>query len=126
MRSGEHARTGASEHGADMEEGGDHLRTPAGSLTFGPFRLDLGQRRLIRVTEEGEEPVALGSRALDLLILLARRPGTLISKDELIDAGWPGVAVEENNLSVQMSSLRRALGDGQNGTRLIETVSGRG
>jgi TolB-like protein/Flp pilus assembly protein TadD len=43
-----------------------------------------------------------------------------------MDAGWPDVAVEENNLSVQISSLRRALGDGQNGVRLIETVPGRG
>jgi TolB-like protein/DNA-binding winged helix-turn-helix (wHTH) protein/Flp pilus assembly protein TadD len=108
------------------QEGGGHLREPVVPLTFGLFRLDPGQRRLIRVTEEGEEPVVLGSRAFDLLMLLARRPGALISKNELMDAGWPGVAVEENNLSVQMSSLRRALGDGQNGTRLIETVPGRG
>jgi DNA-binding winged helix-turn-helix (wHTH) protein/TolB-like protein/tetratricopeptide (TPR) repeat protein len=108
------------------QEGSGHLREPVVPLTFGLFRLDPGQRRLIRVTDEGEEPVALGSRALDLLMLLARRPGALISKNELMDAGWPGVAVEENNLSVQISSLRRALGDGQNGTRLIETVPGRG
>lgn len=95
-------------------------------VAFGPFRLDPAQRRLIRVTGEGEEPVALGTRALDLLLLLARRPGALVSKDELIDATWPGVVVEENNLSVQISALRRALGDGQDGVRLIETVPGRG
>jgi DNA-binding winged helix-turn-helix (wHTH) protein/TolB-like protein/Tfp pilus assembly protein PilF len=121
MRSGERASARA-----EIEEGGDHLRKPAMSLTFGSFRLDPGQRCLLRVTDQGEEPVALGSRALDLLLLLARHPGALISKDELMDAGWPGVAVEENNLSVQISSLRRALGDGHNGTRLIETVPGRG
>lgn len=106
--------------------GGDRFRAPAVTLTFERFRLDPAQRRLIRINEGREEPVALGSRALDLLVLLASRPGTLISKDELMDAGWPGATVEENNLSVQMSSLRRAIGDGQNGTRLIETVSGRG
>jgi DNA-binding response OmpR family regulator len=86
------------------QEGGGHLREPVVPLAFGLFRLDPGQRRLIRVTDEGEEPVVLGSRAFDLLMLLAHRPGALISKNELMDAGWPGVVVEENNLSVQMSS----------------------
>jgi TolB-like protein/DNA-binding winged helix-turn-helix (wHTH) protein/Flp pilus assembly protein TadD len=104
--------------------GGDH-RDPL-ALCFGPFRFHPAERRLVRLSEAGEEAVALGSRALDLLVALTCRPGTLVSKDELIEAGWPGLTVEENNLSVQMSSLRRALGDGQNGVRLIETVPGRG
>ncbi len=126
MRSGERRATRASAQEADLAEGGGQGRKPAAPLTFGPFRLDPGQRQLFRITDGDEKPVALGSRALDLLVLLACRPGELISKDELMDAGWPDVAVEENNLSVQISSLRRALGDGQNGMRLIETVPGRG
>ena len=126
MRSGERRATRASAQEADLAEGGGQGRKPAAPLTFGPFRLDPGKRQLFRITDGDEKPVALGSRALDLLVLLACRPGELISKDELMDAGWPDVAVEENNLSVQISSLRRALGDGQNGMRLIETVPGRG
>lgn len=124
MRSGE--RTGKLfAHDADAEEGG-HRCGAALLLAFGPFRLDPGQRRLCRVTDGGETAVALGSRALDLLLLLVRRPGALVSKNELINAAWPDVVVEENNLTVQMSALRRTLGDGQDGTRLIETVPGRG
>ena len=126
MRSGERIGCCSSTDGAAADEGVSHLRESAALLSFGSFRLDLEQRRLLCVTNEGEQSVALGSRAFDLLLLLASRPGALISKDELVDAAWPGVTVEENNLSVQISALRRALGDGQNGTRLIETVPGRG
>jgi DNA-binding winged helix-turn-helix (wHTH) protein len=95
-------------------------------LAFGPFRLSLSRRLLVRVTDQGEQPVSLGSRALNILIQLVRRPGTLVTKDDLMDAVWPGVAVEDNNLTVQMAALRRALGDGQGGARWIETVPGRG
>jgi DNA-binding winged helix-turn-helix (wHTH) protein len=115
VRSGERRATGASAQDADLAEGGGQLRKGAAPLTFGPFRLDPGQRQLVRIIDGDEKPVALGSRALDLLMLLACRPGELISKDELMDAGWPDVAVEENNLSVQISSLRRALGTGRTG-----------
>ena len=115
MRSGVRRAARASAQDAELAEGGDHLRKPAAPLTFGPFRLDPGQRQLVRITDGDEKPVDLGSRALDLLMLLACRPGELISKDQLMDAGWPDVAVEENNLSVQISSLRRALGTGRTG-----------
>ncbi len=112
--------------GAAANDGVDHGRGPSAVLSFGSFRLDLEQRRLLCIVNEGEQPIPLGSRAFDLLLLLARRPGALISKDELIDSAWPGVTVEENNLSVQISALRRALGDGHNDARFIETVPGRG
>ena len=69
------------------------------------------------------ERVALGARAFDLLVVLAERPGKLVSKNELLDLVWPGLVVEENNLHVQMAALRRALGAQQ---ALIQTVPGRG
>ena len=95
-----------------MEVGRDELR-------FGPFRLSSRQR----VLTGPEGPVSLGGRAFDLLAVLAASPGRLFNKHELIDLVWPGLAVEENNLHVQMVALRRALGGRQN---LVQTVPGRG
>lgn len=67
------------------------------------------------------QPVALGARAVALLSVLVARHGRLVSKAELLDMVWPGLVVEENNLQVQMSALRKALG-----ARMIVTVPGRG
>ena len=103
-----------------------HIQQPVGVLAFGPFRLSMSRRLLLRVTDHGEETVPLGSRALEILFQLVRCPGTLVTKNDLIEMVWPGVAVEDNNLTVQMAALRRALGDGQGGSRWIETVPGRG
>src|SRR5262249_47853537 len=58
--------------------------------------------------------------------LFLDRPGELITKSEIMDAVWPNMAVEESNLTVQMSALRRALGGGRDGARYIQTVPGRG
>ena len=91
-------------------------------ISFGPFRL-LPTRRLLL---EGNEPVHLGSRALDLLIALVERPGEVVSKSELIARVWPHVFVVEGNLKLNIAALRRALADGQAGNRYISTVSGRG
>src|SRR3954454_8282362 len=74
-------------------------------VTFGRFRFDLGRRELSR---EGI-PVRLGSRALDVLFVLAAARGNVITKDELLARVWPGQVVEENNLQVQVSALRKAL-----------------
>lgn len=84
---------------------------------FGPFALDVRNRRLFR---EGIE-VSLRGRAFDVLAVLASRPGKLVTKGELLDEVWSELAVEENNLQVQVSSLRRTLGSGW-----ITTVPGRG
>src|SRR5450830_1866655 len=65
--------------------------------------------------------VALGGRAFDLLLLLARRHERVVTKDEIFQQVWPGLVVEDNNLSVQISALRKALG-----ADVIKTVSGRG
>jgi DNA-binding winged helix-turn-helix (wHTH) protein len=68
----------------------------------------------------------LGSRALDILVYLANRPGEVIKKKELFDYVWPDVFVEEGNLRVHVFSIRKALGDGQFGNRYIANIYGRG
>src|SRR5260221_11141455 len=92
------------------------------AISFGPFRLLAAQRLLL----EGDQPVRLGSRAFDILATLVERPGEVIGKDELISRTWPKTFVEDANLKIQVSALRRALGDGQGGRRYIATIPGRG
>jgi len=89
---------------------------------FGPFRLDPSTPVLWR---EGH-PVSLTPKALETLAILVRCGGRVVSREELIQAVWPDVAVEENNLSVNVSTLRKALGDGADGEKYIETVPRRG
>jgi adenylate cyclase len=94
------------------------------SILFEGFTVD--RRGLFRLDPTGANvPVALGSRALDLLLLLTARGGAVVSKYDLIAEVWPGIAVEESNLTKQISALRRALDQGP-GTSCIQTVPGRG
>jgi len=92
------------------------------AISFGAFRLVAGQRLLL----EGDKPVRLGSRAFDILAALVERAGQVVGKEELIARVWPKTFVEESNLKIQVSALRRALGDGQGGHRYVVTVPGRG
>ena len=92
------------------------------AISFGPFRLFAAQRLLL----DGDEPVRLGSRAFDILAAMVERAGEVVGKEELIARAWPQTFVEELNLKIQVSALRRALGDGQNGNRYVVTVPGRG
>ena len=92
------------------------------SYRFGPFRLDAETEALFL----GTEPVSLGRRAVVLLRVLAERPGEPVSKDALIQAAWPGLAVEESNLTVQIAALRRALAKEPGGERWVETLPRRG
>ena len=92
------------------------------AISFGPFRL-VGARRLLL---EGDKPVRLGSRAFDILAALVERAGEVVGKEELVARAWPQTFVEESNLKIQVSALRRVLGDGQNGQRYIVTVTGQG
>src|SRR6266567_3523000 len=92
------------------------------NLQFGPFELSSKERVLRR---EGEV-LPLGSRALDILIYLAGRPGEVIAKQELIDHVWPDVTVEEGSIRVHVAAIRKALGDGQFGNRYIANIKGRG
>ncbi|TIP34204.1 MAG: adenylate cyclase, partial [Mesorhizobium sp.] len=71
-------------------------------FAFGPFVLDPGAGTLLR----GDVPVAAGHRGLKLLEALVARPGEILAKAELMDAAWPGTAVEEGNLTVQIAQLR--------------------
>jgi TolB-like protein/Tfp pilus assembly protein PilF len=71
-------------------------------------------------------PVQLGSRAFDLLCVLAAANGGVVSKDELMARVWPGVVVEENNIQVHVSALRKAFDEGKNGETYLVTVPGRG
>jgi TolB-like protein len=77
-------------------------------MIIGPFMFDLHSRSLSR---DGIQ-VALGGRALDVLVVLAAAAGETVSKDEMLVRVWPGLTVEENNLQVQISTLRKALGEG--------------
>lgn len=89
---------------------------------FGPYRLDAATEMLFRQSE----PVVLGRRAVTLLRLLVERAGTPVSKDALMEAAWPGLAIEESNLTVQIAALRRIFADVEGGTTWIETLPRRG
>ncbi len=92
------------------------------AISFGPFRLLPAQRLLL----EDDQPVRLGSRAFDILATLLERASEVVGKEELIARAWPKTFVEDANLKIQISALRRALGDGQDGNRYIATIPGRG
>jgi TolB-like protein len=91
-------------------------------FSFGRFRLDLGRRELLH----DEKPVRLGSRALDILCVLASSEGKVVSKDELMARVWLGAVVEENNLHVHISALRKALDEEEEESTYLVTVPGRG
>src|ERR1700751_5435938 len=90
-----------------------------GGVEFGRFRL-LPHRRELRADGVAVE---LGSRAFDILIVLTEARGDLVTKDEILSRVWPDTVVEENNLVVQISTLRKALGEDRD---LTGTVPGRG
>ena len=89
---------------------------------FGPFQLDPPERLLLR---DGQ-PVAMTPKAFDMLVVLVERCGHLVEKNELLNTVWHGSFVEEGNLSVTVSFLRKALNDDRGEHRYIETVSKRG
>jgi DNA-binding winged helix-turn-helix (wHTH) protein len=89
---------------------------------FGPFRLDLSAEILFR----GADPTPVGRRAVAVLWALLERRGVPVSKDALLQAAWPGLAVEDGNLTVQIAALRRVLGEEPGADRWIETLPRRG
>jgi TolB-like protein/DNA-binding winged helix-turn-helix (wHTH) protein len=94
---------------------------------FDQFRFDRRGGHLTRSTDDGGlVPVSLGSRALAVLGVLVERAGELVPRDEIMLAVWPATAVEEANLTVQISALRRALDAGREGPSCIVNVPGRG
>ena len=84
---------------------------------FGRFELRPATRQLL----VDQQPAALGARAFDLLLALIERRDQLVTKNDLLELVWPGLVVEENNLQVQVSALRKLLGQDA-----IATVAGRG
>lgn len=106
-----------------MESAPDELCDPkAPCIAFGPFCVDAASRLL---TKQGV-PLEIGGRALDLLIALVEQPGRVVSKRDLLKQVWPDAVVEEGSLRFHMTSLRRILGDGQDGARYIATQVGVG
>jgi TolB-like protein len=89
---------------------------------FGPFRLDPGAGILYR----GTEPTMLGQRAVALLRRLLENANVPVSKDTLVEAGWGGLAVADNNLTVQIAALRRVLSEAADAESWIETLPRRG
>jgi DNA-binding winged helix-turn-helix (wHTH) protein len=92
------------------------------SFAFGPFLLQPERQLLL----EGETPLRIGGRALDLLTVLVEQPGQLIGKAALLERVWPGIFVAQGNLKANMASLRRVLGERPDAPRYIATVVGRG
>jgi adenylate cyclase len=85
---------------------------------FGPFQLDVRERRLSR----GREVIPLRLKVFDTLLVLVENAGRLVTKQELLDSVWPATTVEENNLNHNVSVLRKALGNRATGQQYIETV----
>ena len=94
----------------------------AKTYEFGPFRLDADAEILFR----GAQPIVLGRRAVALLRLLLERAGAPVSKDALFEAAWPGMAVEDSNLTVQVATLRRVFEEAGADANWIETMPRRG
>jgi len=91
-------------------------------LRFGPFELNVAERSL----KKANQVVPLGGRAYDILIALLEKAGEVVGKAELIARAWPDVTVEEGSLRVHLSALRKALGDGQFGSKFIASIQGHG
>ncbi len=100
----------------------DPPRPADGRYGFGPFTLDLGERRLLA----GGAPVALQNRYFDLLACLVAHAGTLVRKDTLFEAVWPGVVVGDAALTQGIRAIRLALGDDAARPQFVETVPGHG
>src|ERR1700688_951421 len=93
-----------------------------GIYEFGPFRFDPMERML---SNEGQV-IPLAPKGLDLLFALIRNAGRVVAKEELMREVWPNTFVEENNLTVNISALRKMLGNGSSDQCYIQTVPRRG
>src|SRR5688572_7714660 len=92
------------------------------ALSFGDFQIDRDRRLLLR----HGEVVPLQAKAFDVLTLLVQKRGEVLSKNELMDTVWENQFVEENNLTVHVAALRKALGETKNQHKFIVTVPGKG
>jgi DNA-binding winged helix-turn-helix (wHTH) protein/TolB-like protein len=94
----------------------------ASKISFDEFEIDTSQRKLLR---DGET-VAIASKAFDLLLFLVEKNGSIVTKDEILNSVWDDKFVEESNLVVQISNLRKALGETKGSPRFLITVPGKG
>jgi TolB-like protein/DNA-binding winged helix-turn-helix (wHTH) protein/Flp pilus assembly protein TadD len=108
-------------HFLRISPGGNRL-TEKNFYIFGPYRLDTVERVLWRAGA----PIPLPPKDVEMLIVLVQRAGHIVEKDELLEKVWPGIFIEESNLSRRIFNLRQALGDGSDGQKYIETVPRRG
>src|SRR5215475_4468702 len=105
----------------------DEESVASGVVVFDSFRFDRDRGGLARLDARGGTvPLTIGSRASAVLDLLVEQRGKIVSKKQLLDRVWPATFVEEANLSVQISALRRVLDAGRRGPSIIQTVHGRG
>src|SRR5271169_1472323 len=99
------------------------MNDPSGQiLSFGPFELSIGRRLLTN----GATVVPLGTRAMDLLIVLVEQPNKIVSRRTLIERVWPERGADQVSLRVQISALRKALAQSDPSRRYIANVPGRG
>lgn len=98
------------------------LKTDAIIYEFGPFRLDVSEYSLYC----NGQFIPLTSRLFNLLLFLVENSGHLVTKDEILREVWQGRIVEENNLTVGIWALRKAIGGGENEHQYIKTISSRG
>src|SRR5262249_15612288 len=89
---------------------------------FDDFVVDAGRRLLLR----GDRPVALNPKAFDLLLTLIENRERVLTKDDLLERVWPNQSVEEGNLPVHVSAVRKALGERRGENRCVVTMPGRG
>src|SRR5438270_14017482 len=103
------------------------MKTMAGEAIriyeFGNFRLNPAKRVLL---DRDGTPISLTPKVYDTLAYLVQHAGALLDKEELLHAVWPDTVIEENNLTQNISQLRRVLGEGRGEHRYIVTVPGRG
>src|SRR5258705_2321759 len=115
-------RSEAKPHLHDLH--GEAVPARAGSLDWRIGSLVLDQ--VARVLIHDGTPLPLGERAVSILLMLVERSGQLVSKEDLIEFAWRGLAVEDSNLTVQVAALRRALALASGGRSWIETLPRRG
>jgi TolB-like protein len=96
----------------------------ATAYEFGTFRLDPRQRLLL--SRDSRQPIPLAPKVFEMLLYLVERRGQLVEKEDLMQAIWPNVVVEENSLNRSISTLRRVLGENPGEHRFIATQPGRG
>ncbi len=115
-------RRGSERPSENLKQFSDNSPTPSGEpdtvYEFGPFRLDPREHLLVR---DGE-PVLLSAKAFDLLLVLVRNNGRLVTKSQLLETVWPNTFVEEGNLTQNISILRKSLGATHDSARYIKTV----